>query len=145
MNLLILRIIPYLYHFIKEQYRADVEGKPPTPKKRTKYRTIISVQAVVLIALGLYFGYTKYIGKENGKKVDAVKEVQSENAGSGFVSRETYEKDVRLLIRENVEQDYLIEKLSIETTKLCKLHPTDCNENTHHMIDQSQKENPNGK
>lgn len=137
MNLLILRIIPYLYYFIREQYRADVEGRPPTKKQRTKYRTIISVLTIFIIVAGVYLGYNKFVDR-NMVCVDERK-VETLPSSIGVVSRETYEKDVRLLIRESVEKDFLNDNLRAEVKKLCDKHPTDCNENTHHMIDQSNK------
>ncbi|UQT03105.1 hypothetical protein TOTORO_02420 [Serratia phage vB_SmaS-Totoro] len=143
MNLLILRIIPYLYYFIKEQYRADVEGRPPTKKQRTKYRTIISILTLFIIIAGMYLGYNKYVDR-NMVCVDERK-AETYPASVSVVSRETYEKDVRLLIRESVEKDFMVDSLKAEITKLCEKHPTECSENTHHMIDQSNKVNPNGK
>lgn len=150
MNYFFLRFLPYLFYFIREQYRRDVMGPPPDKKKRFKYRTVIAILLSVLIVLS-FAGIIKYrqlsfriadlnsTAQTTQGSVERIADHQS-NLSKGQVSRERYENDIRDLVYENTRLRYETDFLANDLSQLCLKYPKDCDDEVRHMIAKHQDE-----
>lgn len=143
MNYFFLRFLPYLYYFIKEQYRIDNQSAPPTRKKRYFYRTVIA-SLVILLGLLLTGGVVKYRQfshdlKEAEKVIEKLKSDVEQNRG---ISRQRYEDDLRGIAMEKFGWENDSRQLENEIIRQCKDKPASCDERTRHIIEDFERKHP---
>lgn len=153
MNYFFLRFIPYLFYFIRDQYRRDVSGPAPNKEKRFKYRTVIAILLSVLILLS-FAGIVKY--RQLNQKITDLNSTTQDTQGSvekianhqsnlshGQISRDRYEADVSQLVYEKTRLDYEADFLAADLNRLCQKYPADCDDDVRHIIakhlDEKQK------
>lgn len=142
MNYFFLRFLPYLYYFIREQYRLDNTREPPTKRKRYFYRTIITF-LIFTLGLTTTVGIVKYRELYRIHKI-TLKELADKKAEPEVVgiSRDRYETDVHKLTMDKFawENDARLEFAELQ--RICTEHPAVCNAQTHHIIEEFQRKHP---
>lgn len=124
---LLVRLIPYLYYFIKESHRRDMEEDLP-PSKRRKYRTYVAILVTALI-LGSIFGYFRYRKDANalGLCLVEVQKVKDSVVGkpADYVLRTQYDHDMNELSHKNTTLSIYNEMLAEKLEDLCKGLPAE--------------------
>lgn len=143
MNYFFLRFLPYLYYFIREQYRIDNRSEPPPRRKRYFYRTVITI-LIVLLGLLLTATVVKYRQfsldlKEAKTLLEKEKKIGAENHG---ISRSRYEEDLRTVTMEKFRWENEAREVHFELAQICKEHPSDCDSRTHHIIEDFERSKP---
>lgn len=145
MSYFFLRFIPYLYYFIREQYRRDMDSTEPTKKKRYVYRTVITI-LILLLAMTITASVMKirklsevlrtqqFTGTVIANGVGAVQ--------NGTISRETYEKDIRELVIAKYKLEYQGRELATELKRVCSAKVSSCDEHALRTIDNYHSEFP---
>jgi hypothetical protein len=143
-NYFFLRFLPYLYYFIREQYRLDNTTEPPTRRKRYFYRTIITI-LIFTLGLTTTVGVVKYrdlyrTHQATLKELKTTKEARAPNDRT--VSRDRYEDDMHVLSMEKFawENDARLELSELQ--RICKERPEACDAQTHHIIEDFQRKHP---
>lgn len=132
----LLRLIPYLYSFIKEMNRKDME-KGTTQKQKARYRTVIAILISLFIAYGIISGF--YFHREM-KKVDALEEQLAREKERGyvdmtkFVPRSDHEQVVSLLAHKMNRAEFLDELALDEIKSICKAKPDVCSPGTERTV-----------
>jgi hypothetical protein len=132
----LLRLIPYLYSFIKEMNRKDME-KGTTQKQKARYRTVIAILLSLFLAYGIISGY--YFHREM-KKVDSLEEQLAKEKERGyvdmtkFVPRSDHEQVVSLLAHKMNRASFLDELALDEIKSICESDPSVCGNGTKRTI-----------
>lgn len=132
----LLRLIPYLYSFIKEMNRKDME-KGTTQKQKARYRTVIAIILSLFISYGVLTGF--YIHRQ----LKAIKELTVEVAEEKqrgyvdmtmFVPRTDHDKVVSLMAHKMNRAEFLDELALAEIRALCEAEPYSCSPGTKRLI-----------
>ena len=132
----LLRLIPYLYSFIKEMNRKDME-RGTTQKQRARYRTVIAILLSAILMLGIFSGYWIH-RKMNEIHVLETTLAREKERGyvdmTKFVPRTDHEQMVSLLAHKMNRAEFIDELALEELEAICKADPKDCNPRTHRTI-----------
>lgn len=143
---LLVRLIPYLYYFIKESHRRDLEEEMPA-KKRTKYRTYVAVLVAALI-LGSIFGYARFRkdAEALGLCLVEVQKVKDSVVGSpaDYITRTQYDHDLDELSHKNTELAIYNEMLLEKVREACTKDPDKCGVLTKKLIEKVERLHPPG-
>lgn len=136
MNYFFLRFLPYLYYFVREQYRQDATAPEPTRKKRYIYRTVITL---LIFALGLTLTFGTIKIREltlklalNENEVDVIKQ---QTVSGDMISRDRYEQDLHDLALEKYQWEYTAKDMATELNRVCGKKPSPCDQRTLHIIE----------
>lgn len=134
---LLVRLIPYLYYFIKESHRRDMEEDLP-PNKRTKYRTYVALLVTALI-LGSIFGYFRYRKDADalGLCLVEIQKVKDSVVGkpADYILRTQYDHDIDELSHKNTELAIYNEMLLEKVREVCARDPEKCGVLTKKLIE----------
>lgn len=127
-----IRLIPYLYYFIKEMYRRDL-NEEMTRKKRAKYRTYVAV-LLSLLLLTSVFGLWKMnkMRVTTGQCLVNVTELkqQIQSYATEYVERDRYEKEVSVMSHRIAELQVYNDVMAAKLTSLCDTDKTACEAST---------------
>lgn len=144
---LLARLIPYLYYFIKESHRRDMEEELP-PNKRSRYRTYVAILVTALI-LGSFFGYFRFRkdAEALGLCLVEVQKVKDNVVGNptDYIARTRYDHDLNELSHKNTElgiyNEMLMEKLKV----VCTDDPVHCDVITSKLLEKVERLHPSDK
>ena len=141
---LLVRLIPYLYYFIKESHRRDMEEEL-SPSKRTKYRTYVAILVAALI-LGSIFGYFRYRKDADalGLCLVEVQKVKDSVVGkpTDYILRTQYDHDMDELSHKNTELGIYNEMLLEKVREACTKDPDKCGVLTKKLIQKVERLRP---
>lgn len=141
MSSLLVRLIPYLYYFIKESHRRDMEEEM-TPKKRTKYRTLVAVLIAVMV-LGSVFAYFRFRKEAEalGLCLVEVQQVKERTLGGSadYVPRTQHDHDVAELSHKNTTLEIYNEILVEKLKDVCTTKADSCDKMTMKVLEKVEK------
>lgn len=132
----LLRLIPYLYYFIKEMNRKDME-KGTTQKQRARYRTVIAILLSLFLMFGLFSGYYIHRKTSEIKTLEASLAREKERGYvdmTKFVPRTDHEQMVSLLAHKMNRAEFIDELALEELEALCTVKPNNCSPSTTRTI-----------
>jgi len=140
-NYFFLRFLPYLYYFIREQYRLDNTREPPPKRKRYFYRTIITI-LIFTLGLSSTVGYVKYRELYRNYNAALKRLSDASNQPVSGISRDRYEADIHTLTMEKFgwENDARLELSELQ--RICTKTPSACDAQSHHIIEEFQRRHP---
>lgn len=132
MTSVLLRLIQYLYYFVKEMNRKDME-KGTTRKQRAKFRTVIALLFSVLVLYTVISGYYIY-NVRNQLEVLELSLAKEKERGyvdmTSFVPRMEHEKIVNTLTHRIGRAEFVTQVALDELSTICETSPAACTPST---------------
>lgn len=134
---LLIRLIPYLFYFIREAYRRDL-NEEMTRKKRARYRTMVAV-LLSLILLGTIFSVWKMnkMRVEVGLCLVDVTQLRTQAASydTDYVRRELYDSKVDAMSHRIASLEVYTDLMAAKLHEVCEKSPKDCGSTTRGLLD----------
>lgn len=139
---LLIRLIPYLYYFVREAYRRDM-NEEMTRKKRARYRTYVAV-LLSLILLGTIFSVWKMnkMRVEVGLcLVDATElRKQAVSYTTDYVKRDTYDDTVNAMSHKIASLEVYTDLMAAKLHDLCDKDPKGCGSTTRTLLERLDRQ-----
>lgn len=124
----LFRLIPYLYSFVKEMNRKDMETGT-TRKQRAKLRTMIAILVSILVVYIFGSGYYMYRAHGEVKTLTATLTLEKERGYTDmtkFVPRKEHEKVVNTLTHKIGRAEFVTQIALDEIESVCRTAPKSC-------------------
>lgn len=141
MGFILFRLIPYLYAFIKEMNRLDIETGT-NKKKNARFRTYLAITISLFLVFLVVAGY-EYVKLnqiiEQHELQDSYERSHGAKTSTDYVSRDAYEKLNREMTHRMSHVLFVNELLADQLREMCDTYPTDCDRSTLKVLKDAQR------